>query len=165
MYLTQGVCYHTGYKPIFRQDVIAIVDELLDNLNKDFAEGWRPNEGDTIVGKVTDVSKGWSDQSSSWYPIVTVDDENSNTEKAIHCFHHVLKNKMVELQPKIGERIAVRFTGEVPTKDGKRTVKTYKVSIEGRDSSASVWDSVAKDPAVVAAEEAVKQKEEDDLPF
>ncbi len=105
-------------------------NDPLANLQEDFAPGWRPSDGDKVVGTVTDISRGWSDQTDSYYPIVTVYDENKNEKVAIHCFHAILQNKMKELKPAVGERIGVILIGERPTKDGKRTMKVYNINWE-----------------------------------
>jgi hypothetical protein len=111
--------------------------DFSDLVEADLAPGWRPKEGDKLVGKVTDLTLGWSDYTQSNYPIVTVHDEDKDEDVAIHCFHYVLKKKMEELKPQVGERIGVAMTGSKPSKDGRRTITLYSVKVEGR--STDIW--------------------------
>jgi hypothetical protein len=139
-------------------------------LSKGFAEAWIPeDEGDKIVGKITEISEAWSDQSESMYGILVIADEETNTEKAVHCFGFVLEREMKKLKPKEGERIGIRYGGTVPTKTAGRTVKVYKVKVEGRTASASVWDddkpTQSIDPVPAPIDTTETQATEGDIPF
>src|SRR6266487_2231880 len=118
-----------------------------DGMNLDTAEGWRPEVGDVIIGVVTDIARGFSDYRESYYPIVTIQpDEGSPV--AVHCFHTVLLNRMVELKPKIGETIGIKFVkgSEKSTDKGKRgnTASIYNVRVKGR-SDSDIWNSMPQD--------------------
>lgn len=104
----------------------------------DYAEGWRPNPGDVIVGVVTDISMGHNEWGS--YPIVTVKPDDGEAV-AIHAFHTSLMNQFTELQPRQGETIGVAFKGKQRTKDGKREVAVYRVKVKGR--TADVWGALS----------------------
>jgi hypothetical protein len=129
----------------------------MDTLGQDFAEGWRPSEGDKVVGIVTNLTRAYSDYSEDYYPVVTVHDEEKDQEIAIHCFHAVIQKKMKELKPKVGERIGVIYKGTVLSKDGKRTISVYDVKVEGR--SADIWDT---EPPKVEPKAVTGKEEEDD---
>lgn len=124
----------------------------MTNMNLDTAEGWRPEAGDFLVGEVTDISRALNWNSDGYYPIVTIKVEKgtsggndvSDTLVAVHCFHAILANRMVELRPKVGETIGVKFVrgSEKPKKKGeKHTPAVYNVRIKGR-SADSIWDSM-----------------------
>lgn len=135
------------------------------DLTAEFAEGWRPEEGDTLVGVVTDLSSAWSDYTSSFYPIITVR-KDDGSEVAVHCFHHSLKTRMVALRPTVGEKIGIKYKGKQKTKDGKREVAVYIVRIEGR--SEDIWGSMSA--PVPASNPPVQQSDftpptDDDIPF
>jgi hypothetical protein len=135
-------------------------------------EGWRPDEGSTIIGPVTELTTGWSDQQQSYYPIVVIHDELTDKDIAVHCFHFALKEKVTTLRPTVGERIGIRMGAKVPLKSNpSRSVQTYTVKIDGR--TEDIWDKV--DNPRVAAPAAQTQgrlvdvepdaQSDDDIPF
>lgn len=111
----------------------------------EYAEGWRPEEGETLIGEVTGLDIGWSKYpppSGSQYPIVTVRDEDSGAEVAVHCFHAALRSKMTTLRPVLGERIGIQYKGKRASKtDPSQEVAVYVVKVQGR--TADVWGSLA----------------------
>lgn len=139
-----------------------------------YAEGWRPEEGDTIIGTVTDIGIGSSAYGGT-YPIVTVEVQDTGKEVAVHCFHAALRSRMLELRPEVGERIGVKYVGQEPhkTQPGK-TVAKYIVKIDGR-GAANVWGNLAADtPRSDVPEPAPEEftpartttvADDDDIPF
>lgn len=153
------------------------LDESHDSgMNLENAEGWRPEVGEVLTGTVTDIARAWSDHKNGFYPIVTVKSDSGSskidegTEVAVHCFHTVLYNRVVELRPVIGERIGIKYVAatEKGGKGGNNKPAIYNVKIEGR-SAEGVWDSMDTDPrfktkdAQTELTDAVTQ--EDDIPF
>lgn len=153
-----------------------------DNLAAGDAPGWMPEEGDLLIGTVLRLSKGWSDYKQGFYPIITVqpdalrsspiprtkDDADYVGPIAIHGFQFVLEDKFTALRPAPGEVIGIKVGPKVPTKDGKRTVATYTVQVEGR--SEEIWDEIkgprATTPVIspnAPVSESVGQDEE--IPF
>ena len=117
------------------------------------APGWKPEEGDLLVGTVVGLSRGWSDYLNGFYPIVTISPDqeqsrpypiHSDSEEgqpvAVHCFQYVLMDRMTALRPESGELIAIKMGPKIPTKDGKRSVQTYTVSMN-RDED--IWGDIA----------------------
>lgn len=104
----------------------------------EYAEGWRPKDGDTLIGRVTDLSMGNSEYGS--YPIVTVQPEDGDAV-AVHCFHTSLNNQMQQIRPRVGETVGIKFKGKTKTKDGKREVAVYVVKVKGR--TVDVWGQAA----------------------
>ena len=74
-----------------------------------YAEGWKPNPGDEITGRVIDIAAtdgGWG-----MYPIVTLRDEGG-TEIAVHAFHDVLKSELARRRPKVGDEVSIKYLGQ-----------------------------------------------------
>lgn len=141
-----------------------------------YAEGWRPTEGDTVVGKVTDLAMGASQFGR--YPIVTIAPDGGGDAVAVHAFHVGLKNRLAELRPQVGERIGIKYVGKRPVKSNpSQEVAVYIVKMER--APAGVWDQVAGEnaPVVTAppsdvpvnaddfAPQAQLQQGDDDIPF
>lgn len=109
-------------------------------------EGWRPNDGDVLTGTVHAVSKAWSDWANEFYPLVTIKDEDGKLVD-VHAFHATLKSRLMEAKPKVGDPLEIAFLGKRPTKDGKREVAVYKVTVPGDDGS-NAWAALeAQDSA------------------
>lgn len=131
------------------------------NMSTELPEGWRPTEGSMLVGRIVSSTRGWSDQSQSYYPILVVNDESTGQDVSVHCFHAALQRRLAGLRPKNGERIAIKMGPKVAKKNNPaQTVQTYVAKIEGRDESVD-WDDFKPQGApVVAAEQG-----QEDLPF
>lgn len=127
----------------------------MTNMDLSYAEGWRPEEGDVLVGTVTEVGVGFSNFGGN-YPIVTVQPEERGAEPvAVHCFHVALQSRMLGLRPRVGERIGIKYEGQRPHKSQPgQTVAVYIVKIDGRTDTSEVWDRLSPSPPQVAAEEA-----------
>lgn len=134
-------------------------------------DGWRPEEGDLVIGRILALQAGWSEQQNRAYPILIVHDEVTDKDISVHGFHFVLMDRLTRLQPQVGERVGIRMGPKVPLKgDSTRSVQTYTVKVEGR--SENIWSQI-KNPRVqpqqtqlpvptdVAATEAV----DEDIPF
>src|SRR5262245_9274944 len=104
--------------------------------NLEYAPGWRPDEGDVITGRVLELSKG----ASQWgqYPIVVIRQDNGDGDVAVHGFHPSLKNRLLDLQPRKGERIGIQYKGKRDSKSHPgQKVAVYIVRIDGRDSDTA----------------------------
>lgn len=85
-------------------------DNQIDaDLDRDYAEAWRPSPGDKLVGVVVDISA--RDGSFGRYPIVTVRTAEGE-ELAIHAFHEVLAGELARIAPKVGDEIGVKYQGK-----------------------------------------------------
>ncbi len=119
---------------------MAKTEEKNDTTTTNAPEGWRPEPGDMLVGTVAAVSRAWSDWSNSFYPLVTIKDEDGK-HTDVHAFHHTLKSRLMEVKPKVGERIEVVYEGKTKTKDGKREVAVYRVTFPDA-TGEEVWSSL-----------------------
>lgn len=112
------------------------------------SEGWRPEDGDVLTGTVHAVSKAWSDWTNEFYPLVTVKTADGALVD-VHAFHATLKARLMELRPEVGSEIEVAYLGKRPTKDGKREVAVYKVTVPG-ETGANTWDALDRQQTVNA---------------
>ena len=144
------------------------IDEKLD---ADFAEAWRPEPGDRLIGEVVSISERAAGYGA--YPIVTVQPEEGEP-LAIHAFRTVLASKLAEAGPKIGETVGVEYLGEVTT--GDRPYHAYKVAVD-RPEKGVDWSAYSEDvrqdgfkpaePDAAAAfdQETAPVPADDDAPF
>lgn len=139
-----------------------------------YAQGWKPEPGDVLVGEVTDISVGQSLYGGA-YPIITVQPEDGGEPVAIHGFHTGLKARFLELKPKVGERLGVKYDGKRPLKsDNTKDVAVYIVKVDGRGAE-NVWaqmdaptaEEVPDTDAPVAGDDFRHAKPDsgDDIPF
>src|SRR5215472_4656612 len=113
--------------------------DLEQQVDAGLPEGWRPSEGDKVIGQVIEVIPGWSNFKNGYYPIVVIKDELSDEFVSVHGFHYSLEDQLNRLKPEPGERIGIKCGALVPTKDGQRKVQTYTVRVEGRTDSNNTW--------------------------
>jgi len=112
------------------------------------SRGWRPAEGDTLIGTVVEVSRNWSDYARAYYPIVTVQSEGENSELiAVHCFHAVLKDRILALRPVVGDRIGIKYVGSRDGKQPGTTVNLYTVRVQGKTNAGDPYAGMAPTPA------------------
>jgi hypothetical protein len=125
----------------------AVEPSMLDRLQQEAAEGWNPNEGDTLVGTVLSI-KASQPNEYGIYPIVTLQSEDGKSV-AVHCFHQTLKERLLEKRPAPGEKIAIQYVG---TKESKQrtdpsgkpvTYHNYAVVVDRpTDTEAqAAWDT------------------------
>lgn len=73
------------------------------------SNGWRPNPGDRVVGKIVDIA--FTDMGYGEYPILTIQTE-SGPEVAVHGFHTVLKSEIFSHEPQPGEPVDITYLGK-----------------------------------------------------
>lgn len=118
---------------------------LEERLESGLPSAWRPDQDDPdlLIGEIIAIEIGSSDYGK--YPILVLRGD-SGREKAIHGFHSVLQNELLKKRPQIGERIGVKFLGEVAGQGG-RTYKGYRVEIERDGGSTFDWNAIGGTPA------------------
>jgi hypothetical protein len=101
---------------------------LRDLVDKDYAEGWKPEAGDYLEGEIIEISKrdgGYGD-----YPIITVRQDDGN-ELAWHASPTIAKAQVADKQPNVGDRIGILYKGKLPKKsDPKVEQHVYRVVVE-----------------------------------
>lgn len=149
------------------------------DLSREGGEGWRPKEGDKLVGTISTIGNRYSDWHNGFYPMLTVTTEDGSTvggkaiepgtQIAFHAFHSIPFRRLLELKPLEGERIGIAYHGSKETADGKRKAELYTIRVDrekgqGPDPYAGLRAPGGKD---VKAENKVARETEtpDDLPF
>lgn len=103
--------------------------------DSEFPEPWKPSPGDSISGRVTDVAV-IDPNGQGKYPCVTVETADGS-RRAIHAFHSVLRNGLARCAPKIGDEIAILYTGK--QQGANREYHNYRVS--GGQAREVDWDA------------------------
>lgn len=115
---------------------------LEDRLESGLPSAWRPDQDDPplLIGTVIEIEIGQSDYGR--YPIIVVRLDDGS-EKTVHGFHSVLQNELMKSRPNIGERIGIKYLGDVETKPGSKfkSYKGYRVKVE-RTADAFNWNQL-----------------------
>lgn len=111
-------------------DDFAGVDDLLNEVEEDDSEGWVPTEkGEGIAGIVVKVGETRSDFANDgenpMVPTVTIQTSSGDKFRVIG-YGAVLKRELQDADPRVGDRIAVKYFGEKPIKKGRFAGKPYK---------------------------------------
>jgi hypothetical protein len=118
------------------------------------AEGWRPEEGDELIGKVVRFNiRKMDEPDRDDYPVVTVQQEDG-TKLAFHAFHTVARSQIEdEGGVCVGDEIAIRYLG---MEEGERySYHNYRLVVE----------HLTQPELLAAAPEPGAKKEEEDIPF
>jgi hypothetical protein len=112
------------------EDDFADVDDLLDKVEEDDSEGWVPTEkGEGIAGIVVKISETRSDFANEgedpMCPTVTIQTKDGTKWRVIG-YGAVLKRELKDADPRVGDKIAVKYWGEKPIKNGRFAGKPYK---------------------------------------
>ena len=120
-------------------------------------EGWKPDPGDELIGKVVRVNTRKMDDEPD-YPVVTIQQEDGE-KLAFHAKPQMARERIEEEQPIPGDEIAVRYLGKEQGKTYE--YHNYRIVVE----HAQMPDSDAES---VAATQQAKENEaagEEDVPF
>jgi len=112
----------TDWIPPWLRDLRRALDEEPD----DNAPAWKPNVGDEIVGRVVlrdQIANKYKPDTPTERVVVHAEDGQHRT---IYGNHTVLRNKVQNLDPQVGDRIAIRRLADDPDKGYAR----YKVVVE-----------------------------------
>lgn len=111
-------------------DDFADVDDLLNEVEEDDSEGWVPTEkGEGIAGIVVKVGETRSDFANDgedpMVPTVTIQTKDGTKYRVIG-YGAVLKRELKDADPRVGDKIGVKYFGEKPIKKGRFAGKPYK---------------------------------------
>jgi hypothetical protein len=98
----------------------------LDDEPDDTPRPWKPVVDDELVGRVVrreQLANKFNPELPTECLVVHTDDGDART---VFCNHIVLRNKILKLDPQVGDRIAIRRQADDPFKGYAR----YKVVIE-----------------------------------
>jgi hypothetical protein len=114
----------------------ADVDDLLNQVEEDDSEGWVPTEkGEGIAGIVVKVGETRSDFANEgedpMCPTITLECRDpENPGKTIKWrvigYGAVLKREIKDADPRVGDKMGVKYFGEKPIKNGRFAGKPYK---------------------------------------
>jgi hypothetical protein len=138
-------------------------DPLREAMESDHPEAFRFKDGDMIVGKVVRFGQGYSQYGP--HAVVIVADETDGELRAVHCLQTVLRNQMVEADPRPGDRIAVKCLGKASNKSGTRRYENFRVRVETAEPRS--FGDVVRGMAPASAESAEAEDDDngDDMPF
>jgi spore germination protein YaaH len=144
--------------------------KMQERLSKN-AEGWMPKPGDMVTGDITDIDFFTGDYGT--YPILTIMDEETGDEIAVHCFHTVLKNEIAKKQPAVGDYCGIVYHGKKEGKRGGGSYESYRVRFERVTGfEEPKWDTMQKEArdemqeqGIDSQTEATAPPEDDDIPF
>lgn len=90
------------------------------------APAWRPEKDDILSGAILGFRLG-STVEFGEYPVLVVSSDSGPV--AFHCFHHLVRERLRELQPKKGDVITVMYGGkkDVTPEEEKAGKKAYHV--------------------------------------
>jgi hypothetical protein len=112
---------------------MATFDELMEqlkelDLNGDYPKSWKVRTaGDQVCGYVLRWSKGESMAGTA--PICTVGTEAGELV-SVWCTQSALTSAMERQNPKVGEKVAIRYLGEETSKRTGATYKRFVVQVE-----------------------------------
>ena len=106
------------------------LDDLLNEVVEDDAEAWVPSEpGEGIAGIVVKVGETRSDFAAAgedpMVPTVTIETKNGDRFRVIG-YGAVLRRELMDANPRVGDKIAVKYFGEKPIKKGRFAGKLYR---------------------------------------
>jgi hypothetical protein len=141
-----------------------------DRLNEAYAPAWRPAAGDTLVGTV--VALGERQGEFEPYPIITVETDGGQ-QFAFHAFHTVAKSELAAQKPRIGERVGVKYIGQIASQGGRGKYHGYRIIVDrpmtldwstyGDEDAPMVDYSRSDVPSDVPAPARARQALEDEL--
>lgn len=103
--------------------------ELQKQINIRSARGWRPADGETVIGTVAHIGARESEYGK--YPVVTLAADTNDPEAvnyvAVNAFHSTLKTALYEVKPKVGDRLSITYHG---TAAGKRIDPKTKEKVQ-----------------------------------
>lgn len=111
---------------------------LLDQLNADYPEAWRPDPGESILGEVVEISSRETEYGR--YRIIVLKRDGDGARLAIHAFHQVLEQELARIQPQIGHRIGIKYLGKP---EGKNYA-SYRAATE--NPAAVEWEKPPEVP-------------------
>jgi hypothetical protein len=126
------------------------LEERLDS----FAEPWKPNPGDRVVGQVVDVDSRTTEFGT--YPIVTLATDSG--EVAVHAFHTVAKNEFAKRPPQLGERLGIKYLGK-----SDKGYEAYRIVFE--DAIPVDWNRIAVEAQAEHVLDNAADESDDSLPF
>ena len=99
---------------------------IQDRLNRE-TETAKLEDGESVIGTLLDLALRDSDYGDP-YPVVTLETSDGR-EVDVHGYHSVLRNRLLELDPRPGDQLGIKCLGKRTSKAGTSYVD-YRVVIE-----------------------------------
>lgn len=109
-----------------------------DRLNRE-TETLSLEAGASAVGILRELTLRDSDYGDP-YPVVTIE-KADGSEVVVHGYHSVLRNRLLELDPRPGDEIGIKVLGQRTSKAGTK-YHDYKVVIDRAERPAVADDEV-----------------------
>jgi hypothetical protein len=107
----------------------------LQDATGEFAEPWKPNEGDILIGVVRRYERSTTRYSKGQpVDICILEDEATGKEVGVWLMETVLRKRFHDLRPRIGERVGVKFAG-MEYREHEDPYKKFVVQVD-RDASS-----------------------------
>lgn len=122
---------------------------IQDRLNRE-TETAKLEEGESVIGTLLDLALRDSDYGDP-YPVVTLETADGR-EVDVHGYHSVLRNRLLELDPRPGDKLGIKCLGKRTGKSGTAYMD-YRVVIERDEvaaANAAVAEATAAHDAAVA---------------
>ena len=110
------------------------------------SRGWRPAAGDTIAGRVSDISE--TNLGHGPYFVVTLTRPDGTKVSVVHAFHHVLRAELARRNVQVGDQIEVTYSGRSEATPGKSGYAKYRVT--GGQTPRVAWGGEAGGDAAAA---------------
>lgn len=104
-------------------------EENKSQYDYDFADGWKPEEGDVLEGVIMSIDTGTNEYGT--YPIVTIQ-QADGTSQAAHAFHAALRSQLARVRPTLGQKIGIKYLGKQAAKNptpGRSDYANYRVIV------------------------------------
>lgn len=123
-------------------------EELLSKFGEAPPEAWiAKNPGDTLTGAFLGLEQGTTVHGRSAFVVIGTD----QGPKSVWLFYESLKSGFRRTRPQVGEIVAIRYNGEVksknPTPGRSETYHDYQVVVDRPQGSAVDWDNAGIDAA------------------
>lgn len=144
------------------------------------------NEGDVLIGRVTDIVDSWSDKRNNLkggnYPLLTIGSIKEATgydlskiqELKVHCFGTVLFNEIMRKQPTVGEHIQFTYRGQGEDKRGTgNPPELYRVTVASKEAGVRAYANIERTegiaprsvPVGAPTQGELPVEPDDDIPF
>ena len=121
--------------------VQALKDQAIEDGQKAAAKTFKPEPGDELIGKVTEVK--YLHTTNGWAHLITVEDYEGQ-EWSVWCSAVVLKTKITEEQkPAIGAIIVIIYDGKKKAENSQYEHNSYQVRSEPSDPD--LWRRATED--------------------
>lgn len=101
--------------------------------------------GEGVEGVVLSRDITSSEYTTDDIPVILLTTDEG-VVRSVRGYHSVLRNEINRADPKTGDRIAVKYLGKKPTKDGKKSFHAYKVAVKRADMLSGMRDATDDAP-------------------